>query len=69
MEDKVKELTAQVQQAKDEKFELEMEISDLKKKLTQQEEKYDHDMDMISKVCSRSALKCKNNFCTYVVYS
>ena len=64
MEDKVKELAAQVQQAKDEKLELEMEISDLKKNLIQQAEKYDHDMDMISKVCSRSALKCQNKVCT-----
>ena len=64
MEDKIKELAAQVQQAKDEKLELEMEISDLKKNLIQQAEKYDHDMDMISKVCSRSVLKCQNNVCT-----
>lgn len=45
--------TAQIQKAEDDESEMER---DVQKKLIQQVEKYEHDMELITQVCSRSAL-------------
>ena len=50
-EAEVKELAAQVQQAQDEKSELEMQISVLQKELIQQADKHSHQMKLIIQVC------------------
>ena len=48
----VEELAAQVEQAEDEKVELKQEISSLKKKLSQEVEKYNYHMAVVTQVCT-----------------
>ena len=67
MEAEGKELASQVQQAQDEKSELETGKSALQKKFIQQVEKYDHDIEVITQVCSRSA-RVQDSF-VHFVYS
>lgn len=54
VEAEVKKVTASVQQAKDERSELEVENSALRKKLIQQKDTYNYDIEVITQVCSRS---------------
>ena len=65
MEVEDKEPVSPTRQEEVVRFELEMENSDLRKTLSQQVEKYNHDMELITQVCGRSHM----SFTGIFVYS